>query len=98
MKRHFRRAAFNPYSSPVAERLRRLLLLGIVAEFEVIDHLDNKIDAMIAETAHAQRSLKAGYQLCNCWYFQHHILTDTEMEKVVARIRYAAEMELRGWQ
>lgn len=98
VKKHFQKAAYDPSRNPVAGHLRRLLLINTVAEFEVIDRLDNKIDAMIAETAHAQRLLKAGYQLCNCWYFQHHILTDAEMEKVVTRIRYAAEMELRGWQ
>lgn len=97
VKKHFRRASYNPFGSPIAEQLRKLLQRGIVAEFEVIDRLDTKVDAMIAETAHAQRLLKAGYRLCNCWYFQHHILTNAEMEKVIARIRYAAEMERRGW-
>lgn len=98
VRKHFRRAAYDAFGSPVAGRVRKLLLRGVVAEFEVIDRLDNKLDAMIAETAHAQRLLKIGYRLCNCWYFQGHILTDAEMEKVVARIRYAADMELRGWR
>lgn len=98
VRRHFRKAACNAFGrNLLCGRLRSLLLQNVVAEFQVIERLDNKCDAMIAETVHAQRLLKAGYLLCNYWYFQRHILTDAEMEKVVARIRHAADMELRGW-
>ena len=99
VKKHFREAAYNDFGrNPLYGRMRALLLRDVVAEFEVIDRLDNKVDGMIAETAHAQRLLKAGYRLCNCWYFQRTILTDAEMAKVVSRIHYAAAMELRGWR
>jgi predicted GIY-YIG superfamily endonuclease len=92
VKQHFRRAAKNQFGrNRICIRLRRMLIANVVAEFEVVDHLDNKIDAMIAETVHAQRLLRAGYTLCNQWYFQREILTEWEMQKVIARIWRAAE-------
>lgn len=98
VKQHFRCAAYNEFGNKVIyRRLRNLLLQNVVAEFEVIERFDTKLDAMIAETMHAQRLLRAGYTLCNRWFFQRYILTEREMEKVVDRIRYAATMETTGW-
>lgn len=98
VKQHFRRAAKNQVGrNRICVQLRKMLLANVVAEFQVVDHLDNKIDAMIAETAHAQRLLRRGYTLCNQWFFQREILTEGEMEQVAARIRNAAAMEESGW-
>ena len=98
VKQHFRRAAKNQFGrNRICVQLRKMLLANVVAEFQIIEHLDNKIDAMIAETVHAQDLLRAGYKLCNQWFFQREILTEAEMEQVVARIRYAADMEKKGW-
>ena len=98
VKQHFRRAAYNQFgTNRICAQLRKMLFANVVAEFEVIDRLDNKIDAMIAETVHARELLRAGYKLCNWWYFQREILTDEEIEAVMARIRYAAGMAERGW-
>lgn len=99
VKQHFRRAAYNQFgSSQICARLRKLLLADVVAEFQVADRLDNKVDAMIAETVQAQALVRAGYRLCNGWYFQRKVLTDEELDQVVARIRYAAAMEAKGWK
>lgn len=98
VKQHFRRAAKNQFGrNRISVQLRKMLLANVVAEFEVVDHLDNKIDAIIAETLHAQGLLRAGYTLCNQWFFQREILTEGEMEQVVARIRHAAAMAQNGW-
>lgn len=98
VKQHFRRAAKNQFGrNRICAQLRKMLVANVVAEFEVVDHLDNKIDAMIEETVHAQRLLRAGYTLCNQWYFQREILTEEEVEQVLARIRHAAAMEKIGW-
>jgi len=98
VKQHFQRAAYNQFgTNRICAQLRKMLFANVVAEFEVIDRLDNKIDGMIAETVHARELLRAGYKLCNWWYFQREILTDEEIEAVMARIRYAAGMAERGW-
>lgn len=64
VKQHFRRAAKNQFgSNRICVQLRKMLFATVVAEFEVVDHLDDKIDAMIAETIHSQGLLRAGYTL-----------------------------------
>lgn len=99
LKQHFRAAgASEPGNRALYQLLGRLLQQQILVKFEIVERLDNKRDAMIAETVHAQRLLAAGYRLMNSWYFQRNLLSELEMAKVVARIHAAADSERDGWK
>ncbi len=88
METHYNRAALKTVDdNRVCGRMRQLMRKDILARFEVIDRYENEVDALIAETVHAQLLLEAGYRLYNLWPSQSSLLTPERLDERIAAIR-----------
>lgn len=65
--------------------IRDLASDGVVAQFVILQWLDNRFDARAAETRWAQALLAKGYPLTNLCSYQSQILSADELESCLTR-------------